>query len=344
MRLRPEQLTQHLNKDLLPIYIISGDETLLVQESCDAIRAQCRQQNFNREVLHVEASFDWQQLLSSANALSLFSERKLIELRLPTGKPGDAGGKALIQYASIASPDNVLLIICNKLESASTRTKWYKTIEEAGASIQIWPIDAQQLPRWIEKRLKQSGIKADSQAIQLLASRVEGNLLAAAQEIDKLRLYTESDIIDADTVISAVADNARYDVFGLVDRALQGDIAGGLKMLRGLKAEGTQVPVILWALSRELRTLSLCAEQLQQGNGIERVLQNQRIWDKRKALIKSSLKRLTAKHLRSLIILASKIDQSAKGMDTQNCWNLLECLLADLAGTKLSSSLTKIAR
>lgn len=338
MRLRAEQLANHLAKDLLPIYIVSGDETLLVQECCDAIRAKCKQLQFSeREVLHVEPGFDWQQLLSSANTLSLFAERKLIELRLPTGKPGDAGSKVLTQYANAPAEDNVLLIICNKLESASTRSKWYKTIEQAGAGIQVWPITAAQLPRWMGQRLQQAGLKASPEAIQLLSSRVEGNLLAAAQEIDKLQLYCDQNTIDVDAVLSAVADNARYDVFGLVDRALQGDAQGSLKMVQGLKAEGTQLPVILWAISRELRTLCLCAEHIEQGNGIERVLQNQRVWDKRKPLTKAALRRLSATQLRRLIVQASQIDQSVKGMNPHNSWDLLQELVIRLAGAKLPS-------
>lgn len=335
MRLRPDQLTAQLSKQLSPIYIVSGEENLLVQESCDSIRRHCRQQGFSREVLYVETGFDWSELLDSANAMSLFAERKLIELRMPNGKPGDAGGKALTQYAANASPDNVLLIICNKLESASTRTKWYKTIEAAGCAIQCWPIEAKQLPRWINQRLEQAGLKASNEAIQLLAQRVEGNLLAAAQEIEKLKLYTDQSVIDSDTVLAAVADSARYDVFGLVDCALEGDCKASLRMLRGLKAEGTEPPVLLWALSRELRTLYHCAEQLEQGNGIDRVLQNQRVWDKRKALIKKALQRLRLKQLQQLISNAHQIDLASKGMSKANNWDLLEQLVASLAGARL---------
>ncbi|MEE8059211.1 MAG: DNA polymerase III subunit delta [Pseudomonadales bacterium] len=333
MRLRPDQLQQNLNSNTLqPIYIVSGDETLLVQESCDAIRSSCRQQGFSREILYVESGFDWDELLASANAMSLFSERKLIELRIPTGKPGDKGGKALVAYTANISPDNVLLIICNKLESASTRTKWYKAVESAGVSIQCWPIDARNLPRWINQRLNQVGLKANAEAIQMLAERVEGNLLAAVQEIEKLHLYAEANVIDVDTVSAAVADNARYDVFGLVDRTLEGDATSSLRMLHSLKAEGTEPPVLLWALSRELRTLYHCAEQIQQGNGIERILQNQRVWDKRKPLIKNALRRLTVQQLQLLIKLAHQIDQSVKGMVKKQSWDLLEQLVLALAG------------
>lgn len=335
MRLRPDQLPGQLSKQLSPIYIVGGEESLLVQECCDAIRGHCRSQGFSREVLHVETGFDWNELMASANALSLFAERKLIELRLPTGKPGDAGGKALTEYAASACADNVLLIICNKLESASTRTKWYKNVEAAGCAIQCWPIEARQLPRWIGQRLNQAGLQASSEAIQMLAQRVEGNLLAAVQEIEKLRLYTEQDVIDIDTVTAAVADNARYDVFGMIDRAMAGDAAGSLRMLRGLKAEGSEPPVLLWALSRELRTLLQCAEQVEQGNGIDRVLQNLRVWDKRKDLTKKALGRLRVKPLRQLIKLAYQVDLASKGMSAANKWDLLEQLLAGLAGTAI---------
>lgn len=335
MRLRNDQLQQHLSNTLLPLYIVSGDEGLLVQECCDAIRRCCRKQGFSREVLHVDASFDWSDLLASANAMSLFSEKKLIELRMPTGKPGDAGGKALTQYSGNISPDNVLLIICNKLEASSTRTKWYKAVEAAGASVPCWPIDAKQLPRWISQRLNMVGLKADSEALQMLADRVEGNLLAAAQEIEKLRLFSENNIIDADTIAAAVADNARYDVFGLIDRAIAGDVRGSLKILQGLKAEGTEPLALLWAISRELRTLCHCAEQIAQGNGIDRVLQGQRVWDKRKAMTKSALQRLNTQQLRQLIIAANRTDQSVKGIVKDNSWILLEQLVAKMAGAAL---------
>lgn len=335
MKLRPDQLSQHLSQGLQPIYIVSGDETLLVQECCDAIRAHCRKQGFVREVMHVDNQYDWNELTASASAMSLFSERQLIELRMPSGKPGDAGGKALSEYAANAPEDNVLLIVCNKLESASTRTKWYKAIESAGAAITCWPIERRDLPRWIAGRLQTAGLSADRQALELLADRVEGNLLAAVQEIEKLKLYVEGNTITEETVTAAVADNARYDVFKLVDNALAGDAAGSLKMLRGLKAEGTEAPVILWALSREVRTLYQCAEQIAQGNGLERVLQNHRVWDKRKTLVKTALKRLSVQQMAELLRTANLVDQSIKGASRRSSWELLSDLVLALSGKPL---------
>ena len=336
MRLRPDQLPKHLSEGLSPIYTISGDETLIVQECCDTIRRHCREQGFVREVMYVDNQFDWNALLASANAMSLFAERQLIELRMPTGKPGDAGGKALREYAENASPDNVLLIICNKLDSSTTRSKWYKSLETTGAAIQCWPVDARDLPRWIAERMQRAGLQADREAVQMLAERVEGNLLAAVQEIEKLRLYVDGDTVTAETVTATVADNARYDIFGLVDRALQGDAGGSLKMLQGIKAEGTEPPVILWALTRELRTLYHCAEQIGAGNGIERVLQNQRVWDKHKPLVKLALKRLDRKRLQVLIAQANEIDQAIKGMIKKSSWDLLAQLVLSLAGKPLA--------
>lgn len=332
MKLRPDQLQQHLQSPLQPIYLVSGDETLLVQECCDTLRAHCRQQGFVREVMHIDNQFNWDELTASASAMSLFSERQLIELRMPTGKPGDAGAKALTAYADNPPADNVLLIICNKLESSTTRSKWYKAIEAAGATITCWPIERRELPRWINARLQQAGLSADRNALELLADRVEGNLLAAVQEIEKLKLYVDGTTITEETVTEAVADNARYDIFKLVDRALQGDASGSLKMLWGLKAEGTEAPVVLWALSREIRTLLLCAEQIEQGNGIERVLQNQRIWDKRKPITKSALQRLKSQQLKQFIQSANHIDQAIKGMNKAPYWDLLESLTLSLAG------------
>lgn len=332
MKLRPDQLGSKLDQGLAPIYLVSGNETLLVQECCDAIRRRCRQQQFSREVLHVEKGFDWNELLASAAEMSLFSEQKLIELRMPTGKPGDAGSKALVQYAANAAKDNaptenVLLIICNKLESATTRSKWHKAVDANGVTVACWPVEARQLPRWINQRLQQAGLSASHDAVQILADRVEGNLLAAAQEIEKLKLYGDGEVIDADRIIASAANNARYDLFALVDKALQGDSPNSLKMLRGLRAEGTEPPVVLWAFSRELRTLYRCAEQIEGGNGIDRVLQNQRVWDKRKALTKAALHRLKSAELRSLIKLANHVDQTIKGLNRGNSWDLLEQLV-----------------
>ncbi len=325
MRLRPEQLEKHLSQGLAPVYLISGDETLLVQESCDAIRAGARKQGFSeRQVFHVEGNFDWSPIANELSALSLFAERKLLELRMPSGKPGDAGGKLLEAFCNDPAPDTVLLIQCNKLDGSATRAKWHKAIEEKGVTVPVWPVDVAQLPRWIEQRLRTARLTATPEAIELLADRVQGNLLAAAQEVEKLKLYSDgNEPIDAELVAQAVADNARFDPFGLADQALSGNTAACLRALAGLRGEGVEPPVILWVLAKELRALYRCAEQIDQGLAIERAMSAAGVWEKRKPLMQAALKRLSLKQITSLLVLCNRIDAAVKGSG-DDPWQLLD--------------------
>ncbi|WP_339671578.1 DNA polymerase III subunit delta [Dasania marina] len=340
MKIKAEQLAQQLKKQLLPVYLLHGDEPLLIQECADHVRHACKAQGFgDRDIIHVENNFTGEELYASNQAISLFADRKIIELRMPTGKPGTAGSKALVDYVANPSPDNVLLIICGKIESASQRSKWFKTVEAAGASVQLWPINARDLPRWIEQRLRALGMQANPDAIELLADRVEGNLLAASQEIHKLQLYAEQETITVETVMAAVADSARYNIFGLIDSCLEGDTLSALKMLQGLKSEGNQVFAILPLFTRELRNLYACAQQIGDGHGIDRVLQNQRIWDSRKRITKIALQKLSLSRITRLIQLANDIDQSAKGMSKANSWDLLEQLITLMTGRELAIAL-----
>lgn len=335
MRLRTEQLTAHLSQGLLaPVYLISGDEPLLAQEAADAIRIAARNQGFSeRELLHAEPGFDWDTVLTEANSLSLFAEKKIIELRIPNGKPGDKGSKVLQEYAAKPSPDNLLLVIAPKLESAATRSKWVKTIETAGVFIQIWPVPPEQLAAWIGKRLQQAGIQASHQAVEILADRVEGNLLAAVQEIEKLKLLLPEDEVDAATMSTVVADSARFNVFSLVDKSLEGDAQAACRTLRGLRDEGTEATVILWALARELRTLIKAKEALAAGDHLDWVLKNMGVWEKRKGLVKMALKRLSPNQLQQMLRLAGGIDRAIKGMRTANLWDDLCTLTLMFCGT-----------
>lgn len=329
MRLRPEQLDKHLAQQLTPVYLISGDEPLLVQECADSVRRACRQQGFGeRQVFHVDTGFDWQQLLGEVNALSLFAERKLIELRMPSGKPGDAGAQALDHYCRHPSDDTVLLILCEKVDA---RAKWHKAVDSAGVTVPVWPVDAAQLPRWIEQRLRSRGLGASPEAIQILAERVQGNLLAAAQEIEKLQLYTDAKQIDAETVAATVADSARYDVFGLADQALAGNAAAGLRALAGLRGEAAEPLGILWVLAKETRTLYRCAEQLEQGQHLDRVLDAAGVWEKRKPLMRQALQRLRKAQLGQLLNLAQAVDAAVKGASKDDPWQLLDQLVLGLS-------------
>ncbi|MFT3929637.1 MAG: DNA polymerase III subunit delta [Spongiibacteraceae bacterium] len=327
MRLRADQIEKHAAQSLAPIYLISGDETLLVQECADAIRAACRKHGFSeRQVFHVDNSFDWQTLLDETAAMSLFADKKLIELRMPNGKPGDAGTAALETYCANTNPDTVVMIVCNKLDSSAARAKWHKAVDACGVTIPIWPIEAQQLPRWIEQRLRSRGISADNDAVQILAERVQGNLLACAQEIEKLLLYTDAKVIDANIVNATVADNARFDIFNLADQALLGNATQALRALAGLRGEGEEPPVILWALMKELRTLHKCAEAIEQGQSIDRALDAGGVWDKRKPFTRAAVQRLSRKRIENLLRLSQRIDSAVKGSG-DDPWILLDRLL-----------------
>lgn len=332
-KLRPEQLSAALNKQLAPIYLVSGDEPLLAQEACDAIRAAARKQGFNeRELYHAEASFDWGQLLASANSLSLFADKKIIELRIPSGKPGDKGGKILLEYAESPAADNLLLIVTPKLDGAAQKAKWFKAVEDAGVQVQIWPITPAQLPRWIGQRLQQAGLSTEPSAIELLVSRVEGNLLAAVQEIEKLKLLAPNNQVSYELMASVVADSARYDVFGLADKALHGDARGAVKTLQGLRSEGTEAINVLWALTRDLRSLVQISQAVTQGKHFEWAAKQAGVWDKRQPLVQGALRRLKPGQLQQLLRKANGIDKAIKGMRNAEPWDELLDLVLNLAG------------
>lgn len=332
MRLRAEQLASQLDKGLAPVYLVSGDETLLVQEACDAIRAAARTAGCSeREVLDVDNRFDWSQLLSAGAEMSLFADRKLIELKIPSAKPGTEGSKALTAYLEGPPNDNVLLIVAGKIDRQSTNSKWFKAIDGAGVVLQLWPVDAQQLPRWLQQRLQSAGLSIEPDALEMLCDRVEGNLLAAVQEVEKLKLLCPEGIITAEAVAESVADNARYNLFGLVDQALSGDAAGALKMLQGLRAEGTEPPVVLWALAREIRLLYQCRAAMQRGTSAQQAMRSQRVWDKRMPLVGAGLKRHSLEHLAELLHRANLADQSVKGLADGRPWDHLGQLVLQLS-------------
>lgn len=336
MRLRAEQLAADLGKRLLPIYLVSGDEPLQVNEAADAIRAAARAQGFGeRQVLQAEAGFDWSSLAAAGDSLSLFAERKLIELRLPSAKPGDAGSKALVAYAERPAPDDLLLIVCGKLEKAQQNGKWFKALDAAGAVVQIWPVEPRALPGWVRQRLTARGLEATPEAVALLAERVEGNLLAAAQEVEKLVLLYGSGELDVDTVRAAVSDSARYDVFELADTALGGDAARCARILQGLRGEGSEPVLILWALVREVRALALIAAAAEGGAALDSLLQQHRVWDKRKPLYHAALKRHNARRWRLLLRRAARLDRIVKGAEPGNPWDELLQLSLLIAGVRI---------
>ena len=336
MKIRPEQFKNHLHKDLLPAYMISGDEPLLAQESADALRLAARQQGFSgRDVFYSDGKFDWDQLHNEANALSLFSEKKIIEINISNGKPGDKGSKAICELCANPNPDNLLLIVAPKLERAAQNSKWVKALEAVGAHIQVWPVTGDQLPRWIKQRLLESNITANQQAVEILAERVEGNLLAAVQEIEKLKLLAIGGKVDAIMMSSVVADSARYNLFEFVDKVLAGDAQSAARSLRGLHSEGTDAIPLLWAITRELRILIKASEQISRGENSDWALKNAGVWEKRLPLFRRALKRCSGAHLRMLMYQAGAIDQAIKGIRKADTWDEMTTLVLSFAGSQI---------
>ena len=340
MKLNAAQLGKQLAGQLAPVYVISGDDPLLCQETADGIRAACRAQGFHeRQVFHADASFDWQHLYAVGASLSLFSDKRLLELRIPSGKPGDKGAAALLEYLQRPAEDSVLLISLPKLDGSAQKTKWAKALIDGKDSqfVQIWPVDAAQLPQWIRQRLAQAGLSASQDAIELIAARVEGNLLAAAQECEKLKLLASGNQIDAQTVLDAVADSARFDVFGLVDATLNGAAEHTLRMLEGLRGEGVEALFINVMLARELRLLAGLAQQVSQGTPLERAFASARppVWDKRRPLVSKALQRHSSKTFNQLLMQAQQIDAQVKGQAAGDPWVALANLCLQLAGKPL---------
>ena len=331
MKLKTEQLGADLQKQLAPFYIISGDEPLLVQEACDKVRSACKQSGIDeREILHAESGFDWNDLLEQSNSMSLFSSRRLIEVRIPNGKPSDKG-KVLLQAAASANPDNVILIITPRLDAGTQKTKWFTAVERAGIAVSIWPIDRNQLPGWLQRRIQQVGMSASQDAVALFAQRIEGNLLAGVQEIEKMRMMGTQQI-SVELIEESTADSARYDAFTLADSCLLGNIGEATHILSHLKAEGHEAIMILGALTRKIRQLislhSFGPRRLTEG------FKTQNIWPKQQPPFKSALSRLTQTELFECLKTAEQIDRAVKG-DGNNPWLLLSRLTVQLTGVKI---------
>jgi len=329
MKVRPDQLNSHLQKQLADIYFICGDEPLQVMESADRIRLEARKRDYTeREVMDVDAQFDWNMLLDAGNSLSLFAEKRILELRLPTGKPGKIGSKILQEYAQRPAEDAVLIISSGKLDGSAKNTKWFKTLDQQGVVIQCWPVNADQLPGWINNRLQSKGIVADREAVQLLADRVEGNLLAAAQEVDKLFLLHGAGKLNFEQTASAVADSARYNIYDLVDSALVGDVARTARIIGGLKNEGVEPVLMLWALSREVRMLAQISEAK---TSPDAVMAKLRVWENRKMLIRKALSRHSSIRWKLFLKRCAKIDKVIKGVEPGRVWDELLMLSTQIA-------------
>jgi DNA polymerase-3 subunit delta len=315
MQLRMDALQAHLAKPLAPLYVITSDEHLLALEAADQIRKAARAQGFTeREVLVVERSFKWGALLEANQSQSLFGDRKLIELRIPSGKPGKEGGQALQNYVADLSPDNVTLITLPKLDWATQKAAWVGALQQAGVYIDIPLVERNQLPNWIGARLAAQKQSADRQGIDFIAERVEGNLLAAHQEIQKLALLYPEGKLSFEQIQDAVLNVARYDVFKLNEAMLAGDSARLTRMLEGLKGEGEALPLVLWAVAEEIRTLLKLKVGVAQGRPLGMLLKEYRIWGPRERLMEPALRRLSLPVMERALQDAAQIDKMVKGL------------------------------
>jgi DNA polymerase-3 subunit delta len=335
MRMTLDQLPAALCRGLKSSYLVSGDEPLLVSEACDAIRASARADSYlDRQVFFVEKGFDWDALRNAAQSLSLFAERRLFELRMPTGK-ADRGADYLADIIDNPPPDTILLIVTGKLDRKTGDAPWARALQRRGACVEISPVGPEALPGWLRDRAKRSNLRLDPDAAQLIAARAEGNLLAAAQEIDKLAMLATDGRIDMQTVRDSVGQSARYDVFDLATAASRGQAARALQVLEGLKSEGIEPPLILWALSRELRGLWQARER-------ERLRSNERgsAWNQASPPSPEAMARARQLPLAQLLREASNVDRIVKGQLRGDAWTALRALTAAFAGALHQSMLS----
>ena len=315
MQLRFDALEGHLAKSLAPLYVISSDEHLLALEAADKIRKAARANGYSeRDVLTVERTFKWGELLAANNAMSLFGDKKLIELRIPTGKPGKDGAAALQAYAKDLNPDNLTLITLPKLDWQTAKAAWVGSLQQAAVYIEIPTIERAQLPGWIGTRLAAQGQSADRQGLDFIADRVEGNLLAAHQEIQKLGLLHEPGKLTYEQIHDAVLNVARYDVFKLSEAMLSGDAARLVRMLEGLKGEGEALPLVLWAVAEEIRTLLKLKSGMAQGRPLGVLLKEYRIWGPRERMMEPALRRISLPTLEAAMREAAQVDKMVKGL------------------------------
>ncbi len=325
MQLNPKQLNQHFSGPLQPIYLITGDVPLLMQEARDAVRHAAEHHGFqHRQRLDVEPGFNWQKLTELSNNYNLFSERTLIEVHNPSGKFDTEAGKILLTYCSSPSTHKILLMTTAKLSSAQQKTHWYKAISTQGAIITIWPIKLPELPQWIQQRMQQVGLKADAASIRLLAELTEGNLLATQQAITKLRLLYPQQNISVKQMAEVIGDSAQFNIFELSQYLLQGDCRAVMRVLYHLQVQETEPTLVLWLLARECRELLNMAYQIKQGKSMQEVLASK--WASLKPWYQTALCRLNLSKLTGLMLGCHEVDKLIKGVKLGDAWQGLSHL------------------
>lgn len=336
MQLRPESLDTHLENPMAALYVITSDEHLLLMEASDKIRQAAKKQGCTeRKVLTAERGFKWSELQTADTALSLFGERKFIELRIPTGRPGKEGGQALQRYAANPHPDNITLITLPKLDWATQKSAWANSLQKAAVYIDIPLVSRAQLEKWIASRLKSQNQQAEPEGLAFLAARVEGNLLAAHQEISKLGLLYPEGTLTFEHIREAVLNVARYDIFQLNEAMLTGDTSRLVRILESLKGEGEPLPLILWTITEEIRTLLKLHAGMANGQSPGALMKSLRIWGPREKSLSAALRRVSTQTLTCSLQLAAQADKIIKGLraDTllDDAWDALLQLCLSVA-------------
>jgi DNA polymerase-3 subunit delta len=336
VRIRTEQLLGQLARTLAPLYLIFGDEPLLLAEASDAVRTRARELGYGeRLVFHADTGLGWHALRVETHSPSLFSAKRLIELRLAAGKVDEAGAQFLTGYAAAPPVDCVLMVTAAKLDANAQKTAWFKAVSAVGTIVQAAALPAAQMPQWIRGRLTAKGLRPTSEAIALLTERLEGNLLAAAQEIEKLAILLPDGEVTVDAVLSTVTDSARFSIYELVDAALAGEPKRVVRIAEALQAEGTEAPLVLWALVRELRGLASMAHRVAAGKPMAAVLADHAVWERRKPLVSRALRAGTPRHLEGLLQQAARCDRIIKGMERGSPWQEIVALALALAGSSI---------
>ncbi len=333
MRLHTEQLNTHLARELRPLYVVFGDEPLLALEATDRIRAQALQSGYSeREVLSVDTGFKWSQLSMSAQSQSLFASQKLLELRLPSGKPGTEGAAALVSYCESLPSQTLTLVHLPALDWRAQKSAWFEALEQKGVCVEALPVTRKALPAWIEGRLKAQSQHAPPEVLHFMTEQVEGNLLAAFQEIHKLALLFPAGPINLEEARACVLDVARFDVFSLGIALVEGDPVRLTRMLEGLKAEGTAPPMVLWALSEEIRTIARLLVAAASGRPLSSLWRETRVWGvAHQDALKNNISRFRAPQVSAGLRHAAAIDQLIKGLAKGDLWDELQQLALGFA-------------
>lgn len=336
MNIKPERLARALEQSLASVYLLAGAEPLLLQESRDLVLQVARRHGFvERSVYHTGSSFDWEIIKNAAGEQSLFSSRNVIDVRLPTGKPGQDGGKFFSQWARSPDPDRLLIVSCDEWDSASRKSRWAAELGAAGVLVEIWPVKAKELPVWIERRMRAAGLSPEREAVRLLADLVEGNLFAAQQEIEKLALLNPGSTVTVDVIRRSVSNSTRFDAFRLNECLLGGQAGDCLKVASGLRRTGVALQAITGALYYQIGQLDAVRVAVQAGENEARAFSRMRVFAMAQPLFRHALGRLSDRQIGDAFRALALMDRQSKGRAAGDAWQTLDQMLLALCAESM---------